>query len=68
MLRPVVSKLSDADKDVEYFYVDVDRTPQLASQFGVRSIPTLVQIKNGRETARRVGYAPEAEVKRFAHS
>ena len=68
MLRPVVSKLSEQDTQVDYYYIDVDQSPELAGQFGVRSIPTLVLMKNGKESGRRVGAAPEAEVKRFAHS
>ena len=68
MLRPVVSKLSEQDTQVDYYYIDVDQSPELAGRFGVQSIPTLVLMKNGKESGRRVGAAPESEVKRFAHS
>jgi thioredoxin 2 len=35
--------------------VDTEREPQLAAQFGIRSIPTLILYQGGRETARVAG-------------
>ncbi|WP_409348236.1 thioredoxin family protein [Paenibacillus gyeongsangnamensis] len=67
-MRPVVSKVSEQETDVDFYYVDVDQSSDLASQFDVRSIPTMVLIKNGKETNRSVGFIPEAKVKEFAHS
>ena len=40
--------------------VDVDQSPELASEYNVRSIPTLVFIQNGSEVDRIVGTAPRA--------
>ncbi len=42
--------------------VDTDANPQLAARFAIRSIPTLVRIERGRETARRSGALPAAEI------
>jgi thioredoxin 1 len=64
----VVSKVSEEVTDVEFYYVDVDPSPELAEKFGVRSIPALVLIKNGEETQRSVGFVPEEKVKEFARS
>ncbi|MBI3156348.1 MAG: thioredoxin TrxC [Burkholderiales bacterium] len=38
--------------------VDTDANPQLAARFGIRSIPTLVRLDGGRETARQSGALP----------
>ncbi len=38
--------------------VDTDANPQLAARFGIRSIPTLVRLDGGRETARQAGALP----------
>lgn len=46
--------------------VDTDANPQLAARFGIRSIPTLVKIERGRETARRSGALPAGEIARMA--
>lgn len=68
MLRPVVSKVSEEVTDVDFYYVDVDQSPDLANQFTVRSIPTLILIKNEEEASRSVGFIPEEQVVEFSHS
>jgi len=40
--------------------VDVDTSPDLASRFGVRGMPTLVVLRDGHEVKRRVGAANKA--------
>jgi len=42
--------------------INVDEQPQLASQFKVMSIPTILVIKQGREVNRVVGYRPRKEL------
>ena len=42
--------------------VDVDDEPALAERFGVRSMPTVVLLRNGREVGRVVGSRPRAFV------
>jgi thioredoxin 1 len=64
----VVSKVSEQEADIDFYYVDVDQSSDIASQFEIRSIPTMVLIKNGEETNRTVGFIPEGKVKEFAHS
>lgn len=68
MLRPVVSSVSEQMDNVDFYYVDVDQSSDLASEFGVQSIPTMVLIKNGEEADRSVGFVPEERVKEFAES
>ncbi len=41
--------------------VNVDRVPAVAQRYGVRAIPTVLIIKNGKEIKRLVGLQPEAE-------
>jgi len=43
--------------------VDVDANPELAARFGVRSIPTLVVLKDGKEVDRLVGNVPYATLR-----
>lgn len=44
---------------------NVDQNPELAQNFGVQSIPTLVVIKDGNIVNRNVGALDEAGLKRF---
>jgi thioredoxin 1 len=64
----VVSKIAEEETDVDIYYVDVDQSADLAGQFGIMSIPTLVLIKDGQEVDRSTGFIPEGRVKEFIHS
>lgn len=59
MLSPAVEALDEQYGDkVLIGKVNVDEEPELARQFGVMSIPTVVFLKNGREFDRKVGLMP----------
>ncbi len=45
--------------------LDVDQNPELAQQFGVQGIPTVVAFKDGEEVDRFTGALPEAQVRAF---
>jgi thioredoxin len=47
---------------VRFLAVDVDAEPALAEQFGVRAMPTVVLLRDGREVGRVVGSRPRAFV------
>jgi thioredoxin 1 len=42
--------------------VNVDEQPQIAGQFGVSGIPTMIVFKNGQEANRIVGYRPRKDI------
>jgi len=42
--------------------VDTDAEPELGSRFGIRSIPTMIAFRNGREVARRTGASGAREI------
>ena len=67
-LKPVVSSVAEQLDSVDFYEVDVDQSSDLAQQFGVQSIPTLILIKDGEEVNRSVGFIPEEPVKEFAQS
>lgn len=48
MVVPLVEEIAQERSDIKVGKVNVDEQPELASQFGVMSIPTLVVMKNGR--------------------
>ncbi|PWK92684.1 thioredoxin [Fulvimonas soli] len=45
--------------------VDTDAQPSLAQRFGIRSIPTLVLLRGGREIARQAGAPSAAQLRQF---
>jgi thioredoxin 1 len=64
MLHPVLEQLADEMKDSWDFYeIDVDESANEANTFGVRSVPTLVIFREGREVDRLVGFRDKAALK-----
>ena len=61
MQTPILEKVADkiGDKAV-IAKVNVDESPALAAQFGVRSIPTLILFKNGQKVRDFIGVQQEA--------
>ena len=62
MLSPVVDQIAEELDDVKVGKVNVDEEPDLARQFGVMSIPTLVVMKDGKPVDTRVGVQPKAAI------
>ena len=62
MLSPIVDQVADERPDVKVGKVNVDEQPDLAGQFGVMSIPTLLVFKNGKLVNQAVGSRPKASV------
>ena len=62
MLSPVIDKIADEVSDIKIGKVNVDEQPELARQFGVMSIPTLVVMKNGQVTQQSVGVQPKEAI------
>ena len=63
MLSPVVEEVSQAHADtLAVGKVNVDECPELAQQFGVMSIPTLILFKDGQVIDKRIGYQPKDDL------
>lgn len=63
MLGPVIEEVSrEAGEGVKIGKVNVDEEPELASAFGVSSIPTLVIMKNGKPVHSAVGLRSKSEI------
>ena len=59
MVGPIVDEIAEERKDVLVGKVNVDEEMELAAQFQVMSIPTLVVLKNGQVVNRVVGARPK---------
>jgi thioredoxin 2 len=63
MVAPVVEELAaEMAGRVRVAKLNVDENPATATRFQVRSIPTLLVLKGGREMERIVGVQPKAEI------
>ena len=60
MIGPSLEELSEEMAgDVKITKLNIDENPDLAAQFGVRSIPTLLIFKNGEPAGMQVGAKPK---------
>lgn len=62
MVGPVVSEIAEERSDIKVGKVNVDEQSELASQFGVMSIPMLVVVKNGKVVNKSVGARPKDRI------
>ncbi len=63
MLAPFVEELAAEESDVVIGKVDVDENQELAIQYRVASIPTLILFKDGQEVKRTSGFMPKDALK-----
>ena len=59
MVVPIVEEIARERSGVEVGKINVDEQPELAGQFGVMSIPTLVVMKNGKVVTQTSGARPK---------
>ena len=62
MLSPVVDEIAQENDAIAVGKITVDEQPELASQVGVMSIPTLMVFKDGKAVNTSVGVVPKAKI------
>ncbi len=62
MVVPIVEEVADERPDIKVGKINVDEEVELASQFGIMSIPTLVVIENGKIVNQMVGARPKEAI------
>lgn len=62
MVSPIVEEIAADREDILVGKVNVDEQVELAMQFGVSSIPTLVVMRDGQVATKAVGYRPKEDI------
>lgn len=62
MVSPIVDEIAEEHPEFVVAKVDVDQNPELAAQFKVMSIPTLVVIKDKKVINQSAGARPKAQI------
>ena len=62
MVSPIVDEIAEERSDILVGKINVDECPELAVQFGIVSIPTLIVMKNGEAVHKMVGARPKSEI------
>ena len=59
MVGPILEEIAGERSDIKIGKINVDEQPELASQFRVMSIPTLIVIKDGKIVSQSMGAKPK---------
>ena len=66
MIGPILEELApEMDGKIKIVKVDVDNNSQTAMTYAIRSIPTLIIIKDGSVAAQHIGAASKAQLENF---
>lgn len=63
MVGPVVEELSEECTEIKFAKINVDEETEIAEQYGIMSIPTLILFRNGEVAKRITGARGKAELK-----
>lgn len=62
MLAPVVDEIAEENPNLKVCKVNIDEQPELANQFQIMSIPTLMVFKDGKVVNQSLGVQPKKKI------
>ena len=62
MVAPVLDEIASERSDIKVGKVNVDEEPQLAAQFNIMSIPTMLVFRDGKIVNQSIGYRPKEDI------
>ena len=62
MLAPTLEKIASENPDLKVCKIDIDEQPELASEYRIMSVPTLLVFKEGEVTESSLGVLPEKKI------
>ena len=62
MVAPIVEEIAAERSDITVGKINVDEEMELAMEFGIVSIPTLIVVKDGAVAQKAVGYMPKEKI------
>ena len=65
MLSPLLEEINSEDENIKIVKVNVDNSQFLANYFDIKSIPTLVLLKDGQFIHRLTGFRPKSVIKKL---
>ncbi len=63
MLTAVFEELSNIMTDVDFVKVDIDQSLEIAQQFNISTVPTMMIFKDGKPVESLVGFMPKEKIK-----
>ena len=65
MLAPVLEEIAAENESITVAKIDVDEARDLAIQFGIASIPTLIVMDKGEVKDKLIGFRPKADIEKL---
>ncbi len=62
MVSPIVEEIAEEREDIKVVKINVDEEQELAAQFQIMTIPTLLVMKNGEVTNKTMGARPKNQI------
>lgn len=62
MVGPIIDEIAEEREDIKVCKINIDEEPELASEFQIMSIPSLMVMKDGKIINRSVGAKPKAQI------
>lgn len=65
MLSPIIEELAEELKGrIEVFKINVDQAREIAQQYNIMGVPTMIVFKNGKEAKRMTGLRSKEDIKK----
>ena len=62
MVSPILDEIAQEREDIKVCKINIDEQPELASQYRVMTIPTLMVLKEGRIVGQSIGAKPKHQI------
>ena len=62
MVGPILDEIAEEREDIKVCKINVDEEPELASEYRIMSIPSLMVMKDGQIVSQSVGAKPKAQI------
>ena len=63
-LAPLLEEVSNEIKNIKFYKLDVDKSPDTAQEYEIRGIPTLILFQDGKEVKRITGVTSKEDLKK----
>lgn len=65
MLSTVLEDLTEVNKNIKIIKINIDKLDNIAKQYGIMSIPTLILYNEGKQINKKVGFISPEELENF---
>lgn len=68
MMHPIIEEITRENPSLKIIKVDVDKHNDLARQYGVMSIPTIILFQNGNIIEKNIGFISKEQLEKWFHN